>query len=392
MSYDFSAVHSALKKYVDREILAGISAAVLKGQEVLDLHCVGYADREQQILLEPQHLFRVFSNTKLITSIAILILFDQGKLGLDDPVAEYLPQLGKRRVLRANAKSLDDTEAAASEITIKQLLLHTSGLGYGLLDHGSLLYKAYNERRVLNAFQTLAELIDILEPLPLAFHPGTAWQYSIASDVLGRVVEVVSGKRFDQFLYQQIFDPLDMHDTHFYLPAHKAGRLTAYYSGSDPGNILQRGLKRLDKSPYPGAFVTPVARLSGGGGLVSSLHDMLALMRSFMQGGPALLKPATQHLMMQNHLPPGTGISFPGIGDVPQKGFGLGGAVTIAAIPGEPVSLLGEFEWGGIAGTHWWFSPQHQIAGVLMTQRLMSFWHPFSFDFKRQVYTALGLS
>ncbi len=391
MSYDFSAVHTALKKYVDREILAGISAAVLKGQEIVDLHCVGYADREQQIPLQPQHIFRVFSNTKLVTSMAILILLDQGKLGLDDPVAEYLPQLGKRRVLRTDAKTLDDTVAAASEITIKQLLLHTSGLGYGLLDHGSLLYKAYNERRVLNAFQTLAELIDILEPLPLSFQPGSAWQYSIASDVLGRVVEVVSGKRFDQFLNQQIFDPLDMHDTHFYLPAHKAARLTAYYSGSDPGNILQRGLKRLDKSPYPGAFITPVARLSGGGGLVSTIHDMLALMRSFMDDGQALLKPATQQLMMQNHLPAGMGISFPGIGDVPEKGFGLGGAVTIAQLPGEPVSLLGEFEWGGIAGTHWWFSPQHQIAGVLMTQRLMSFWHPFSFDFKRQVYTAMGL-
>ncbi len=148
MSYDFSAVHTALKKYVDREILAGISAAVLKGQEIVDLHCVGYADREQQIPLQPQHIFRVFSNTKLVTSMAILILLDQGKLGLDDPVAEYLPQLGKRRVLRTDAKTLDDTVAAASEITIKQLLLHTSGLGYGLLDHGSLLYKAYNERRV----------------------------------------------------------------------------------------------------------------------------------------------------------------------------------------------------------------------------------------------------
>ncbi|MDE2427459.1 MAG: beta-lactamase family protein [Burkholderiales bacterium] len=380
-----------MQKYVDRQILAGVSTALLVGREVVHQHCTGWADRENQIPLRRDHLFRVFSNTKLITSIAILLLIEDGRLELDAPVDQYLPQLANRRVLKPGATHIEDTEAARSAITVHQLLNHSSGLSYGLLDHGSVMYKAYTERRVLNAFQTLAEMMDVLEDLPLSFHPGESWQYSIATDVLSRLVEVVSGQTFDRFIQDRILMPLEMHDTSFVVPAEKRERLAAYYGGSDPQNILQRGLRRLDKSPYPGAFVTPVPRLSGGGGLVSSLDDMLALMRSLMPGGATLLKPATIALMMQNHLPAGVSIGFPGVGEVPGKGFGLGGAVTLVPSSIDPVGSEGEFEWGGIAGTHWWISPRHNIAGIVMTQRLMSFWHPFSFDFKRLSYQALGI-
>ncbi|MBR7782310.1 serine hydrolase domain-containing protein [Undibacterium luofuense] len=391
MQYDFGEVNSAMQKYVDRQIIAGVSTAVLHGQELVHLHCNGWADREHQIALRDDHLFRIYSNTKLITSMAVMQLIEQGKLALDDPADYWLPQLRNRRVLRPGATSLDDTEPAQSAITVRQLLNHTSGLSYGLLDHGSLLYKAYNEVRILNAFTTLEDMMNLLQPLPLSFHPGQSWQYSIATDVLARLVEVVSGKRFDQYLQLNIFNPLGMDDTGFFVPEAKHDRLAAYYGGSDPQNILQRGLRRLDKSPYPGAFLQPVARLSGGGGLVSSMHDMLALMRSFLSGGETVLKPESITLMMQNHLPAGQGISFPGVGDVPNKGFGLGGAVTLYPTESDPPGSRDEFEWGGIAGTHWWISPRHNLAGVLMTQRLMSFWHPFSFDFKRLAYRGAGI-
>ncbi|MCH8618097.1 serine hydrolase domain-containing protein [Undibacterium sp. TS12] len=390
MTYDFSAVNAAMQKYVDREILSGVSTAVLVGRELVHSHCTGWADRESRTPMRDDHLFRVFSNTKLITSMAVLLLMEDGKLELDQPAEEFLPQLANRRVLRPGAASIDDTEAARSPITIRQLLNHSSGLSYGLLDHGTLMYKAYNERRVMNAFSSLADMMDVLAGLPLSFHPGTAWEYSIATDVLARLVEVVSGMSFDRFLQMRILNPLAMHDTGFVVPEHKRELLASYYSGADPQNILQRGLRKLDKSPYPGAFVTPVARLSGGGGLVSSMQDMLALMRSLMPDGDTLLRPDTIRLMMQNHLPSGTGIAFPGVGAVPGKGFGLGGAVTLQPSSIDPPAAAGEFEWGGIAGTHWWISPRHHIAGVLMTQRLMSFWHPFSFDFKRLAYEAVG--
>jgi CubicO group peptidase (beta-lactamase class C family) len=387
--HDFSAIAPAMQSYVDRKILSGVSSAILSGQDLVHFHAAGWADIENQIPLRHDHLFRVFSNTKLVTSMAIMQLIEQGKLGLDDAVEIYLPQLGKRQVLIPGASDISQTEPARSAITVRQLLTHTSGLSYGLLDHGSTIYKAYVERKVLNAFEPLSELINILEELPLSFHPGERWEYSIATDVLARLVEVVSGDNFDVYLHAHILAPLGMNDTGFWVPSHKHDRLTAYYAGSDTMNTLNRDLKRLEKSPYPEAYLKPIPRFSGGGGLVSSMRDMLALMRSFLPGGHPVLKPESIQLMMQNHLPAGWGIAFPGVGDVPGKGFGLGGAVTLRPSENDPEHAEGEFEWGGLAGTHWWISPRHNIAGLLMTQRQMAFWHPYSFEFKKLAYAAM---
>jgi CubicO group peptidase (beta-lactamase class C family) len=391
-SYDFSPIHDAMQRYVDKNILTGVSSALLLGRDLVYRDCAGWSDKENGILMRPDHLFRIFSNTKLITSIAVLQLMEDGRLALDDKIEKYLPQLGNRRVLKEGSKDITDTEAARSSITLLQLLNHTSGLSYGLLDHGSTMYRAYVERKVLHAYTPLSHLIDVLEELPLSFHPGTAWEYSIASDVLARLVEVISCERFDDFIQRRILDPLGMPDTFFVVPENKRDRLSAYYSATDPGNVLNRGLTRLDNSPYPGAFVTPVARLSGGGGLVSSLADMLALMRSFIPGGIQVLSAETIAMMMRNQLPEGIRIAFPGVGSVPGKGFGLGGAVTLVPGAMDPAGSEGEFEWGGIAGTHWWISPRHNLAGILMTQRQMSFWQPFSFEFKNLAYQVIGAS
>lgn len=388
--YDFDEVNSAMQRYVDQKILAGVSSALLVGRDLVHQHCCGWADIEQAIPLRSDHLFRVFSNSKLITSVAVLLLMEDGRLELDQPVENYLPQLANRRVLKPGATDIRDTEPARSPITLRQLLSHSSGLSYGFLDRGTVMYQAYSAARLLNPQQTLAEMVDALVELPLSFHPGSGFEYSIATDVLARVVEVASGQRFDQFINQRILDPLDMQDTFFTVPPHKQARLTAYYAGMDAGNLLRRDLKRLDKSPYPDAYLKPVPRLSGGGGLVSSLPDMLALLRSFMPGGATLLRTATIQQMMRNQLPAGVGISFPGIGAVPGKGYGLGGAVTLQPSENDPPASAGEFEWGGIGGTHWWISPRQNIAGVLMTQRQMSFWQPFSFEFKKLAYQALG--
>jgi CubicO group peptidase (beta-lactamase class C family) len=390
--YDFSPIRKTMQGFVDKQILAGVSSAVLLGRDLVHLDCVGWADKENDIALRPDHLFRVFSNTKLITSIAVLLLMEDGKLKLDDAVENYLAQLAHRRVLKAGTNDITDTEPARSSITIRHLLCHSSGLSYGWMDRRSTLYEPYVKLRVFQALTPLADLIDALQDLPLAFHPGTAWEYSIASDVLARLVEVVSGQRFDTFIQTRILDPLEMSDTSFVIPENKQSRLAAYYSGSDPLNKLNRGLKRQDNSPYPGAYLSPVQRLSGGAGLVSSLPDMLALMRSFMPDGLTLLKPDTRMLMMRNHLPDGVGISFPGVGYLPNKGFGLGGAVILQPSNMDPPGSAGEFEWGGIAGTHWWISPRHNVAGITMAQRQMSFWHPYSFEFKKLAYQIVGIS
>lgn len=388
--YDFGATHAALRRYVEADLLAGVSSAVLVGRDLVDVHCTGWADREQAIALREDHLFRVFSNTKLVTSCAALMLVEEGRLGLDDPVARFLPQLANRRVLKAGATSIDDTEPARGPITIRHLMSHSSGLSYGLLDPGTTIFKAYNEQGVLNPAVPLAGMIDTLAGLPLVFHPGTGWEYSVATDVLGRLVEVVSGRRLDAFVQSRILGPLGMADTTFVVPEEKRARFTAHYAGADLLDPMKPGLTRLDDLPYPQAYLRPVPRLSGGGGLVSSLHDMVALVRSLLPGGPALLKPATIELMMTNQLPEGVCIRFPRLGEIPGKGHGLAGAVTLTPSSLEPAGAAGEFQWGGIAGTHWWVSPRQNLAGLLMTQRHMAFWHPFSFEFKQQVYRAVG--
>ncbi len=385
---DFTPIRGAMQRYVDARVVPGISWAVIAGREVVESGCVGWADVEAKVALRDDHLFRVFSNTKLVTSCAVLLLMEEGRLALDDLAEKYLPQLANRRVLRPGATDAADTEPAATPITIRHLMTHTSGLGYGVLDPGTLMFKLYNEHRVLNPATPLSDMMEMLGKLPLAYHPGTAWDYSIATDVLGRLVEFVSGKKFDAFLQERIFAPLGMGDTGFF--ATDKARLATYYAGADPLDPMKPGLTRLDNHPYPGAFVVPVPRLSGGGGLVSSLPDMVALVKSLMPGGETLLKPGTIAQMRTNQLAPGRCIRFVRMGDLPGKGFGLGSAVTLKPSPIDPPQSTGELEWGGIAGTHWWISPDGRFAGLSMTQRQLGFWHPFAFEFKRLVYAAAG--
>jgi CubicO group peptidase (beta-lactamase class C family) len=386
---DFSAVRAAMQRYVDQEIIAGVSWAVLRGRDVVDQQCVGLADREAKLALRPDHIFRAFSNTKIIVTCAIMLLHEEGFIGLDDKVEKFLPQLGNRKVLREGATDIADVEPARSPITIRQLLTHSAGLSYGFLDPTTVLAKAYTEALVLNPFTPLTDMIDKLADLPLAYHPGTSWEYSVAIDVLGRIVEVVSDKPLDAFIKARIFDPLGMVDTGFYVPEAQQGRFVAYYRGADMLNPMKPGLTKIDDVP-PQVYLKPQPRLSGGGGLVSTLPDMLALVRSLLPGSDKLLKPDTLKQMMTNQLPQGQTIRFARLGPVPSKGFGLGGAVTIAPSPIDPPKSTGEFQWGGVAGTHWWICPRANTAGVLMAQREMSFWNPFFFEFKRLAYAAVG--
>ncbi|MBI5924300.1 MAG: beta-lactamase family protein [Aquabacterium sp.] len=387
--YDFSSVHAALQRYVDGDILAGVSSAVLVGQDLVDLHCAGWADKESQIPMRADHIFRVYSNSKLITSCAVLLLWEEGRFELDEPVERFIPQLGKRLVLKPGATELDDVEPAESPITIRHLLTHQSGLSYGLLDPGTLIYKAYSARKLLSPNTTLAEKMDALADLPLLFHPGKGWEYSFATDVLTHLIEVVSGQRFDAFIQARILGPLGMVDTGLVIPPENQHRLATFYMGADLTKPMLPGLTRNDNAPYPQANLKPFAWQSGGGGLVSTLPDTLALLRSLMPGGPALLKPDTIAMMMRNQLPDQRWIKFPRFGELPGKGFGLGGAVTLAPLPFDPPESIDEFQWGGLGGTHWWISPRHNMAGVLMAQRHMAFWHPFSFEIKQGIYQAV---
>lgn len=387
--YDFKPAHTAMQRYVDGDILAGVSSALMVGRDLVDVNCTGWADKEARTPLRTDHIFRVFSNTKLITSCAALLLVEDGRLGLDDPIEKFIPQLGNRKVLRPGAAALNETDPARSSITIRQLLSHSAGLSYGFFDPGTTIFKALNERGVHDPRTTLAEMVDVLADLPLIYQPGTSWEYSLAIDVVARLVEVISGQRFDQFIQARILDPLGMVDTGFVVPEKDQGRLVAYYAGADLMEPMKPGLTRTDNAPFPGAYLRPIARLNGGGGLVSTLHDMVALIRSLLPVGPTLLKPETIAQMMTNQLPEGQWIRFALMGEQPGKAHGLAGGLILKPSPFDHPDAAGEFYWGGVAGTQWWISPKRNMAGVMMAQRQMSFVHPFSFEFKRLAYEAV---
>ncbi|WP_244443090.1 serine hydrolase domain-containing protein [Bradyrhizobium sp. Ai1a-2] len=383
--YDFRPAHAAMQRYVDGDLLAGFSSAVLVGRELVDVQCIGWADREAQIPLRLDHIFRVFSNTKLITSCAALLLFEESRFQLDDPIEQFIPQLANRFVLRPGATSLDQTEPAVRPITIRDLMSHSSGLSYGLLDPGTLIFKAYKERKVINPATTLAEMMDVLADLPLVFHPGTSWEYSVATDVLARLVEVISGQSFGAFIQSRILDPLGMADTGFVVS--DRDRLVAYYAGADLVDPNKPGLTRRDDAPYPGAYLRPFPRQNGGSGLVSTLPDMVALARSLLPGGPTLLEPDTIKLMMTNQLPEGAWIRFAGYGELQGKGHGLAGALILLPSAFDHPDAGGELFWGGRGGTQWWISPKTNTAGLIMAQREMG--HPFVVEFKRLAYEAV---
>ncbi|MDI1262222.1 MAG: serine hydrolase [bacterium] len=387
--YDFKPARAAMQRYVDNNLLSGISWAVMSGRDLIDVDCVGFADKEAQTPLRTDHIFRVFSNTKLVTSCAALLLMEEGKLGLDDPIEKYIPQLGNRQVLRPGATSLDDTEPAKNPITIRQLLSHSSGLSYGFFDPGTVIFKALDERGVHNPLTTLAQMVDVLADLPLIYQPGTSWEYSLAIDVVARLVEVISGQSFDAFIKARIFDPLGMVDTGFFVPEKDHGRLVPLYNGADLMEPMKPGLTRADNYPFPGAYLRPIARLNGGGGLVSTMPDMVALIRSLLPGGRTLLKPETLTQMMTNQLPDGQWIRFALLGEQPGRAFGLSGGLIVKPSPYDHPDASGELYWGGIGGTQWWISPKRNMAGVMMAQRHMSFTHPFSFEFKRLAYEAV---
>src|ERR1700751_5794045 len=312
---DFRPAHAAMQRYVDGNLLSGFSSAVPVGRDLVDVKCIGWAEKEAQIPLRVDHIFRVFSNTKLITSCAALILFEEGRFQLDDPIERLIPQLANRRVLRPDATSLDQTEPAVRPITIRHLMSHSSGLRYGLLDTGTLIFNAYNERKVGNPATTLAQMMDVVADLPLVFHPGASWEYSVATDVLARLVEVISGQRFDAFIQSRILGLLGMVDTGFVVPEGSRNRLVAYYAGADLIDPMKPGLTRTDDAPYPGAYLRRVPSLNGGGGLVSTLPDMGALIRGLLPDGPTMLKPDTIELVMTNQLPKGVWIRFPALGE-----------------------------------------------------------------------------
>lgn len=350
-------VKSAVQDMVDKKQSAGAVVGVIRRGKVVMLEAVGDRDAASGEPMRTDSIFRIYSMTKPLTTTAAMILYEEGKLGLDDPVSKYLPEF---KDLRVSTGKGDETEPAKREVTVRDLMRHTSGLTYGAFSD-TPVDRLYRENRVGNPGDDLAEMVRKLGKLPLLYQPGTRFHYSYSTDVLGRVVEVASGRPFDEFLRDRIFKPLDMRDTGFFVPEEKLNRFTTCYGPGKDG-----GLKVTDpaaKSP----FRTNPKYHSGGGGLVSTARDYLRFCQMMLNGGgldgARVLKQETVRMMTSNQLPPEAPPMEVAGNKMPGMGFGLGFSVQLNEGPSQ-----GEYGWGGAASTHFWISPKQELAVVAMQQ------------------------
>jgi len=378
-------IQPVMQGYVDRQQFAGVITLIARHGQVAHLAKVGWQDQESNRPMAFDTIFRIFSMTKPITSAAVMMLCEEGKVRLSDPVSRYVPGFKNARVLVARNGCDYDLVPARREILVHDLFTHTGGLSYGFDEHSPLddLYrKELWMRTEQDSQMTLEELVTILSKLPLASQPGTAFRYSLSIDVLGYILQVVAGQPFEDFLQERIFGPLGMADTAFWVPPEKMNRFATVYGPAEGG-----GLKPLNE-PMVIRYNHPPRNPSGGGGLVSTVGDYFRFGQMMLNlgelEGVRLLGRKTVEWMLQNHLPEGMAAN-----GNPANGFGLGGAVLLHPGRLHQPGSVGRFGWGGAANTEWWIDPPEQMLCLLMTQYMPAFTVPIVDDFGQLAYQAL---
>jgi CubicO group peptidase (beta-lactamase class C family) len=385
-------------RYVDTGRLAGWLITVARHGRLAHVSTYGQRDLEAGLPVEPDTLWRIYSMTKPITSVAAMMLYEEGGFQLTDPVSRYIPAFADARVFTGGSDIAFTTEPVTEPMRIWHLLTHTSGLTYGF--HRShpvdAIYRARGFEWGSPRDVDLAGVCDMFAEMPLLFQPGSEWNYSVSTDVLGRIVEVVSGQRLDEFFAERIFRPLGMTETAFWARPEEAGRLAALYSRGAEGKAT-----RMDAMGKP-ALREPVY-LSGGGGLVSSAADYHRFLQMLLHrpGSPAgeldgarLLSPRTVAYMTRNQLPGGADLEafgrplfaesvFAGVG------FGLGFAVQLDPAASKTLCSAGEFNWGGAASTTFWVDPAEQVTVSFFTQLMPSSAYPIRPQLRQLVYQAL---
>jgi CubicO group peptidase (beta-lactamase class C family) len=389
----FDRIDAHLKQsYVDAGRFPGTQLLVYRRGKVVHSAVQGFADVERKAPVRDDTIFRIYSMTKPITSVAFMMLFEEGRVALDEPVHKYIPEWKDLGVFQAGIAPAFLTKPPSRPMQIVDLLRHTSGLTYAFQQRSNV-DAAYREMKVgaVEKAGTLQSMIEDLAKIPLEFSPGEAWNYSVSTDVIGYIVEKISGKPFEAFLKERILNPLGMNDTDFFVPAEKAHRLAACYSADKGGLTLQ-------DDPTKSSFLSPPSFISGGGGLCSTAADYLTFCRALLNGGELggvrLIGPKTLKLMTSNHLPGGRYLpemsrslfseaSYNGIG------FGLGFSVTMdpaqTLIPGS----AGEYAWGGAATTSFWIDPAEELIAIFMTQVLPSSAYPIRRELRTMVYAAI---
>ncbi len=358
-------ITARMQSDVDEGLLPGAIGLVARRGQVGYFESVGQADLEKRRPMADDTIFRIYSMSKPITSVALMMLHEEGKFRLTDPVARYIPELADLKVAEENVFYGSDPEhinrvGARRQPTIQDLMRHTSGMAYGF-NGDTAVDRLYTQVKIIDYDSPLTTMIDRLSKLPLLYHPGEKFHYSIAVDVQGRLVEVLSGMRFDRYLKEKIFGPLGMVDTGFSVPAEKHNRFAQIYG-------LEDGKLSVSEPVQSRRYLTPPAWHSGGGGLVSTAMDYLRFCQMLLNNGELdgvrLLGRKTVELMTRDHL----AHADPSRAATTGYGFGLNFAVHLDPAVSGSAASVGEYNWGGAAGTKFWIDPAEEFIGVYMIQ------------------------
>ena len=385
------------ERYIEPGKIAGAVTLVARHGKVAHFSALGLRDRERARPMTEDTLFRIYSMTKPITSIAMMMLVEEARCSLSDLVHRYIPEWEKLRVYRYGSLGAFVTDPALRPMTIRDLLTHMSGLTYGFVQHDSV-DAAYRRLRISGGVpgedrpSTLQDMVEKLADVPLLFSPGTRWNYSISTDIVGYLVQVISGQRFDEFLRQRIFEPLGMLETGFSVPKGGVERFAANY---------RRGPKQLlglEDDPASSPYLAEQTFFSGGGGLVSTAEDYRRFCQMLLQGGEyegaRIVGRKTLELMTQNYLPGGQDLAAVAMGSFSETtnegiGFGLGFAVVLDLAKRQTHGSLGEYYWGGAASTAFWIDPAEDLFVIFLTQLMPSTTYNFRAQLRSLVYAAI---
>jgi CubicO group peptidase (beta-lactamase class C family) len=386
-------ITAMLQTYLDQQQLAGMAALVSHRGRVVYENSMGMMDLEAAKPMQLDTIFRIASMTKPVTSVAAMLLYEQGAFHLNTPVSKFIPSFKDVEVFVSETSDGLQLEKLAGPLTMRHLFTHTSGLGYAN-DPQHPVDRLYQQRPEFGPHRdpstTLKDIVLALTRLPLKFQPGTRWHYSLSIDVIGHIVEIISGQPLDRFFEQNLFKPLTMPDTAFYVPAEKTGRVAEVYGHVDGQPNLQR-IENLFVKTLP----QPPTYLNAGGGLFSTLHDYARFAQMLVNGGELdgvrLLSPTTVAMMETNQAPAAALPYGFAENDLYHAGYGysLGMRVLMEVAASGMAGSEGEFGWDGAFSTYFWIDRHEQLFGVLMVQHSPNAYYPIANQFKALAYQAL---
>lgn len=381
-------ITATMNEHVAKGHIAGAIGLIARRGKIGYFETYGFQDKEAAVPMRKDTIFRMYSMTKPITGVAVMILYEEGRFFLNDPVSKYLPELGNMKVAVVETdprtgKKTRYTMPAQREITILDLLRHTSGIDYGGPEDvdGKRIYERLGTN---NVDQTIGEMVKKIGQAPLVHQPGTMWEYGLSMDVLARLVEVVSGQPYDKFLEQRIFKPLGMNDTGYTAPPEKANRFSKLYAPGEGWTI------KLNTTPAQNSYLKPAVNFGGGSQSVSTAADYLRFCQMLLNGGELdgvrILSRKTVELMTSDHL----GEMPRGALLPPGYGFGFTMAVSHGAGKTGVSGSEGEYFWGGAAGTRFWIDPKEQMIGIFMIQILPHTNLTYGTQFRQLAYQAIS--